>query len=97
MRIRNGIKAALVAGGLVVAAATPALATTVSIGGGTWSYAVGANYVYSNYYHADRVHRSSVHGAYWAYSGCTEVQVWAKAEAEVALWGNEAYWASECN
>jgi len=36
-----------------------AAATTVSVGGGTWSYGVGST-VWSNYHHPSKIHGSSV-------------------------------------
>lgn len=95
MKVRNGLKAAVAAGAIIVAAAAPALATE-NAGGGLWSHDVGANYVYSNYYHKDNYHASSVEGAYWAKSGCTKEKVWSKASAEKAATVSKAYYDPAC-
>ncbi|MFF0448591.1 lactococcin 972 family bacteriocin [Streptomyces sp. NPDC004609] len=70
-RSRNVIKSAVAAGVIVMAAATPALAGTVNVGGGTWSYGTSCCSMWSNYKHVTANHSSSVQGDYWAYSGCT--------------------------
>jgi lactococcin 972 family bacteriocin len=96
MSLRNGLKAAAAAGVIIVAAAAPALAAE-DAGGGKWSHGVGANYVYSNFYHAKQYHQSSVEGKYWAYSGCTKDGVWSKASAQKKTWGiNKAYYDPAC-
>jgi lactococcin 972 family bacteriocin len=96
MSVRRGVKAALAAGVIVAAAATPALATTVSVGGGTWSYDTGANSVWSNYKHPSVNHSSSVFGNYWSYSACTSPGAWSLASAQSD--GNiaEAYYDKGC-
>lgn len=38
MKIKRGVKLAVASSALVLAGATPALATVVSVGGGTWDY-----------------------------------------------------------
>lgn len=88
--------ATLVAAGIAGGAAGVASAATVNIGGGTWTYGVGAN-VYSNYYHGSVCHGSSVQGRYYASSGNTRAGVWARASApsrpNVA---DQAYWRNSC-
>ncbi|MFJ4961084.1 Bacteriocin [Streptomyces sp. ADI96-02] len=80
MNKRTGAKAAIATVGLVLAAATPALATTVNVGGGTWSYDQGANTAWSNYKHASNYHASSVSiGGQLSRSGCTSPGSWSLA------------------
>ncbi|MEU1015901.1 lactococcin 972 family bacteriocin [Streptomyces sp. NPDC005898] len=80
MNKRNGIKAAVATVGLIFAAATPALATTVDVGGGSWSYDKGANTAWSNYKHPNNKHASSVKiGSQLYKSGCTAKGQWSKA------------------
>ncbi|MGW0988006.1 hypothetical protein ACWD46_17520 [Streptomyces sp. NPDC002486] len=43
MHKRNVVKAAVASAALIFAAATPAIATTVDVAGGKWSYDQGAN------------------------------------------------------
>ncbi|MFF4397024.1 lactococcin 972 family bacteriocin [Streptomyces sp. NPDC001480] len=80
--MRNGVKVALAAGALLVAAATPALAITVDAGGGKWSYDEGANTAWSNYKHPNNKHASSVSiGGTLTKSGCTAKGQWSLASA----------------
>ncbi|MFG2890757.1 lactococcin 972 family bacteriocin [Streptomyces sp. NPDC048248] len=96
MKMRNGLKAVAVAGAIIVGAAAPALAVTVDAGGGRWAHDVGANYVYSNFWHKDNYHASSVEGAYWVKSGCTKEKVWSKASAKKAKTVSKAYYDAAC-
>jgi len=97
LRISNGVKAAVAGAAIVMAAATPALAS-VDIGGGKWSYGVGCCSVWSNYKHPSVNHSSSVHGNYWSYSACTSPGAWSLASAEVdsSTVGN-SYWDKGCS
>ncbi|MEV6533702.1 lactococcin 972 family bacteriocin [Streptomyces sp. NPDC051639] len=80
--MRNGVKVAMAAGALLFAAAAPALATTVDVGGGTWSYDEGANTAWSNYKHPQNSHSSSVSiGGQIFGSGCTVKGQWSLASA----------------
>ncbi|MEU6272319.1 lactococcin 972 family bacteriocin [Streptomyces populi] len=82
--MRNGVKAALAATAIIVAAATPALATTVDVGGGKWSYDHGANTAWSNYKHPNNQHSSSVKvGGTVFGSGCTAKGKWSLASASL--------------
>ena len=88
--------AAGVVGALAVAA--PALATTESVGGGTWEHGVtayspaGKNY--SNYYHGSRAHRSSVQNAGGLVrSSCVGAGSWSVASQHATPRGNKAYWS----
>ncbi|ANP48603.1 lactococcin 972 family bacteriocin [Streptomyces griseochromogenes] len=97
--MRNGVKAALATGAIIMAAATPALADTVSVGGGTWSHDMGANTLWSNYKHPYVQHSSSVHGKYWSFSGCTAKGQWSLASADkdhILPNENKAYWSKDC-
>ncbi|MGW5663611.1 lactococcin 972 family bacteriocin [Streptomyces sp. NPDC003758] len=96
MRIKGGLKAVAAAGVIVMAAAAPALAKSVDVSGGRWSYDVGANYAYSNFYHKVNYHSSSVHGAIWAYSGCTKNGTWSKASVEKSDIRNDAFYDASC-
>ncbi|MFE6163820.1 lactococcin 972 family bacteriocin [Streptomyces sp. NPDC056486] len=96
MKIRNGFKAAAAAGVIILAAAAPALAVSEDVAGGKWSHAVGGDYVYSNFYHKNNWHASSVEGAYWAKSGCTKEGKWSKASAKKALTVSKAYYDAAC-
>ncbi|MER5934974.1 lactococcin 972 family bacteriocin [Streptomyces sp. NPDC002054] len=95
MNMKNGLKAVAAAGAIIAAAAAPALAAE-DAGGGKWSHGIGANYVYSNYYHKDNYHSSSVEGEYWAKSGCQKEKVWAKASAKKAWGTSKAYYDPAC-
>ncbi|WP_166021246.1 lactococcin 972 family bacteriocin, partial [Streptomyces chilikensis] len=72
MQKRNVIKTALASTALLLGAAAPAMAITVDVGGGKWTYDQGANSAWSNYYHSQNRHASSVKiGANIFRSGCT--------------------------
>ncbi|MFD3623801.1 MULTISPECIES: lactococcin 972 family bacteriocin [unclassified Streptomyces] len=94
--MKSTLKVAVAAGAIVVAAAAPALAKSVDVSGGRWSYDVGANYAYSNFYHKVTWHSSSVHGKIWAYSGCTEEKKWSKASVEKSKVRNDAFYDASC-
>ncbi|MER8119860.1 lactococcin 972 family bacteriocin [Streptomyces sp. NPDC094031] len=80
MNKRNVVKAAVASAALIFAAATPALATTVSVAGGSWSYDQGANTAWSNFKHPSNYHSSSVKiGSQTFKSGCTAPGEWSLA------------------
>ncbi|WP_406486487.1 lactococcin 972 family bacteriocin [Streptomyces sp. NBC_01563] len=80
MNKRTGIKAAVASAALVFAAATPALAITVDVAGGRWSYDEGANSAWSNFKHPSRTHGSSVWiGPVVTASSCTSAGNWSLA------------------
>jgi len=81
MAVRRKLVTALVAGGMVLGLASPALATVVNVGGGTWDYGTGGGKVWSYYYHGSKCHKSSVQGQYYASSGNTRAGAWARASA----------------
>ncbi|TXK18985.1 lactococcin 972 family bacteriocin [Homoserinibacter sp. GY 40078] len=96
-RIRAGI-AAIVAAGLVAGGAVAAHATTEYVGGGKWSYGVyePANtvYVYSNYYHPSKKHRSTVqvHNGTQYRSKDAPAGKTAEIERATSYGGNKAWW-----
>ncbi|WP_055525736.1 lactococcin 972 family bacteriocin [Streptomyces graminilatus] len=80
MNKKNGVKAAVATAALIMAAATPALATTVDVSGGRWSYDEGANTAWSNFKHPSNRHASSVKiGSVLFGSGCTSAGSWSLA------------------
>ncbi|MFC7818176.1 lactococcin 972 family bacteriocin [Streptomyces sp. NPDC057367] len=95
MRITRAAKIAAVAGALVVAGATPALAKVVQVGGGTWDYGAGTSYVWSDYYHKDKCHGSTSVGDYID-SDEADAGYWSITSAKVDLWGNESYYRTSC-
>ncbi|MEU3058682.1 lactococcin 972 family bacteriocin [Streptomyces griseus] len=91
MHKRSGAKVAFAAAAIVLAAASPALAKTVNVGGGTWSYDQGANTAWSNYKHPKNDHSSSVSvGGNLTQSGCAGPGDWALASRSKSG-GNVAY------
>ncbi|NEB14173.1 lactococcin 972 family bacteriocin [Streptomyces coelicoflavus] len=95
MRLTRAMKTTTVAAALVVAAATPALATVVSVGGGTWDYGAGTAYVWSDYYHGDKCHGSTSVGDYID-SDEADAGYWSITSAKVDLYGNESYYRTSC-
>ncbi|PPS68177.1 MULTISPECIES: lactococcin 972 family bacteriocin [Streptomyces] len=80
MHKKNVVKAAVASAALLFAAATPAIATTVDVAGGKWSYDQGANTAWSNFKHASNWHSSSVKiGSQTFKSGCTSPGPWSLA------------------
>lgn len=68
---------------IIMAAATPALAATVDVDGGTWSCNHGANTAWSNDKHPTSRHASSVKtGGTELDSGCTAKGKWSLGGAE---------------
>ncbi|BCL25262.1 lactococcin 972 family bacteriocin [Streptomyces aurantiacus] len=96
MQIKRSIKLSIAAGALVAGMATPALATTIGVGGGTWDYGVSSSTVRSNYFHQTRCHGSSVEGQYYDSSGNVAANDWARASANAASFGNQAWWRNTC-
>ncbi|MDX3587218.1 lactococcin 972 family bacteriocin [Streptomyces europaeiscabiei] len=95
MKIKRGVKLAVAAGALVLAGATPALATVVSVGGGTWDYGAGTSYVWSYYYHGSKCHGSTAIGEYIDTDEAAKGS-WSIAQADVALSGNKSYYSTTC-
>ncbi|MFC7936046.1 lactococcin 972 family bacteriocin [Streptomyces sp. NPDC057387] len=97
MNKRTGLKAALASAAVILAAATPALATTVNVGGGTWSYDEGANTAWSNYKHPKNNHASSVQtGDTLTRSGCTAPGKWSLASRAKTGKGVYYYYNPSC-
>ncbi|MEV6957413.1 lactococcin 972 family bacteriocin [Streptomyces sp. NPDC051183] len=97
MQVSNRLKAAVAAGVIVLGLATPAMAQTVEVSGGKWSYGTNSNdQVYSNFYHDKKCHGSSVKGKYFAQSGDVKAGITSFASAAEAAWGNESYYRSSC-
>lgn len=82
-----------VAAALTMVPATAALATTVSVGGGLWSYGVSWPNVYSNYHHGSLYHSAT---ACSSSSDCVQVAAaagaWANASKYQSCCYNTAYW-----
>lgn len=81
MNVRRGVASVAVGLALAAGAVTPAFATTVQAGGGTWSYGFTGNgtSVYSNYIHPSVFHRASTIN-YWGDYSCRDARAgsWAK-------------------
>ncbi|MFB7306647.1 lactococcin 972 family bacteriocin [Streptomyces sp. NPDC056192] len=95
MTIKRSLKVAVAAGALIVAGATPALATVVSVGGGTWDYGAGTAIVWSEYYHSTKCHSSTAVGEYIDSDEAPKAE-WSIAQADVALSGNKSYYSTTC-
>ncbi|UXV36950.1 lactococcin 972 family bacteriocin [Staphylococcus simulans] len=60
--------------------------------GGKWSHGIGSTYVWSYYTHNSYGHDSTAIGKYRSDSGYTTAEKQARASAEKAWWGNQAYY-----
>ncbi len=97
MDLKRKLTAALVTGGTLVALATPAMATVVYAGGGTWDYGVGGGKVWSYYLHNYNCHKSSVEGKIYVSSGNTPKGSWARASAEDRWYAaDHSYYSNSC-
>ena len=97
MNKRTGIKVAVASAGLLLAAAAPALAITVDVGGGQWSYDQGANSAWSNYKHPSYYHGSSVKiGSVLFSSGCTAPGSWSLASGSKNGGSISYYYKTSC-
>ncbi|MEU5257040.1 lactococcin 972 family bacteriocin [Streptomyces longwoodensis] len=73
------------------------LATTVNVGGGTWSYDEGASTAWSNYKHPQNDHASSVQtGETLTRSGCTAPGKWSLASRAKTGRGVSYYYNPSC-
>ncbi|MFE5767234.1 lactococcin 972 family bacteriocin [Streptomyces sp. NPDC056485] len=98
MQTGKRFKVALAAGVIVLGLATPAMAGSSKVSGGTWYFGTNSSdFVYSNYYHPDRCHGSSAKGKYLAQSGNVDKDKTSYASAPEAMWGNESYYRSNCD
>ncbi|MFJ2177289.1 lactococcin 972 family bacteriocin [Streptomyces sp. NPDC101062] len=95
INLKRVVKTAAVSGALVVAAATPALATVVNVGGGKWDYGAGTAIVWSDYYHGSKCHGSTSVGQY-VDADEAAAKSWSLTQAEVALSGNKSYYSTTC-
>lgn len=82
MRFKKPLQALVVSAALVGAAATPALAITENVGGGTWNYGTSKETVWSNYWHTSAKHGSSVRNGYGdeERSACKNADTWSYAD-----------------
>ncbi|MFD4986344.1 lactococcin 972 family bacteriocin [Streptomyces sp. NPDC058374] len=95
MRLKRVLKSVAISSALVVAAATPAMATVVNVGGGTWDYGAGTATVWSDYYHKSKCHGSTSVGAE-VDSDVASAGSWSITQAKAALSGNKSYYKTEC-
>jgi lactococcin 972 family bacteriocin len=94
---RNVVKATLASAALICAAAAPAMAITVDVGGGKWSYDRGANSAWSNYKHENNRHASSVKiGSTVFRSGCTAKGQWSLASGSLNGGAVSYYYDPSC-
>lgn len=97
LRIRKPMAAVIIGATAVVGVAVPAMATREYPGGGAWDYGTTGLTVYSNYYHPNNCHRSSVSvNGFVTRSANTAPGQWSHAEDWQAVSGNKAYWNNEC-
>src|SRR5262245_43156634 len=91
-RVKVGVTSAMIAGLLGIA--TPAFATVVNVGGGTWNYGVGCcKSVWSHYVHPSYLHSAT------AICGSQNPKIWAGpnqwANSDASCWpwdSTAAYW-----
>ncbi|WP_344321178.1 lactococcin 972 family bacteriocin [Streptomyces macrosporus] len=83
----------VVVGALVVATATPALATiTYPPEGGTWDHGITPGTVWSNYYHGSKCHGSTSVGYFTDRSPDTAAGRWSNSATHAAVSGNKVYY-----
>lgn len=75
-----------------LAAIAPVSAAVVSVSGGTWNYGVDDKQVWSNYYHASKVHKSSVIGYTTHSSAWTSPKYWSYSSASKSAFTNKSYY-----
>ena len=98
LRIRKSMAAVAIGASAMTMVAAPAMATTEYVGGGTWEYGVNIFWNWSNYYHPNNDHRSSVKTSGIVYrSACTSPGNWSHVQTVSAVSGNKAYWNNACN
>lgn len=96
MKVKRSLKGAIVAAALIVAGATPALATiSYPSEGGIWDHGAGTGTVWSDYYLKTRCHGSTSVGKYSDYDEAA-ADHWSITKAEVALSGNKSYYKTSC-
>lgn len=97
--LKKTVIAGIAIAATMTAGAGVATAARVYIGGGQWDYGTTSEWVYSDYYHADVCHSSSVDGEYIDQSGPTKANVVARAKAPESIWVDQSYWSNTdtCN
>lgn len=95
MRSKRNLKVLVAAGALVIAGATPAMATVVNVGGGTWDYGAGTAVVWSDYYHGSKCHGSTSVGKTIDSDEAAKGS-WSITQANVKLSGNKSYYRTTC-
>ncbi|MBX3098325.1 MAG: lactococcin 972 family bacteriocin [Salinibacterium sp.] len=84
------------AAALVLLPVAGALATTVNVGGGLWSYGTTIDTVYSNYHHGSLYHSATACHSGWVdrcHQASASAGAWANASNAKSPWGgNTAYW-----
>ncbi len=101
LRAKRFVVTGVAAAAMILGLATPALATVVNVGGGTWNYGVENNggEVWSYYHHPSRNHRSSVINGYGEYysSPCVAPKTWSYASLRADPNHTDySYWDNSC-
>ena len=98
LRIRKSFAAVVIGASAMTAMAAPAMADRQFVGGGTWDYGTNVFWTWSNYYHQNNNHRSSVgvNGIIYR-SACTSPGNWSHVQHTSAVSGNKAYWNNACD
>lgn len=79
--------------GVILGTSVPALASVDYVGGGRWDYGTGGGKVWSNYYHANKVHKSSVQGKSFVSSGWKKAGTTSYASAADRWYAvDQSYW-----
>lgn len=92
MNVKKAVAVGLSAVAMLAGAAGSAMADTAYVGGGTWDYGTGGGSVWSNYYHGNNCHSSSVDGSRYVDSGPTNPGIWSRASAPDTIWGDRSWW-----
>ncbi|MFF7247693.1 lactococcin 972 family bacteriocin [Embleya sp. NPDC008237] len=95
MKLKRAAKLMAVSGALVVAVATPAIATIDYPSGGTWDHGAGTATVWSHYYHPSVCHGSTSVGTYTERASAAAGS-WSYTSATAKLSGNESYYRTTC-
>lgn len=91
-KLRSTVACMIAAGAIGVAG--PALAEVSYPSGGTWSHGTGDGEVWSDYYHPNRCHGSSVQGV-WFDEDYASAGYWSTASADDS-WGVDEAWYKFC-
>ncbi|SDW06852.1 bacteriocin, lactococcin 972 family [Marininema mesophilum] len=97
MKIKKSVATLVLCGALFTVGATAAFAKMAYPGGGTWNYGENSSYVYSNYYHKTKTHKSSVKGpGYYVTSGWKSKDVWTFAlHKQKKGYADRTYWSTK--